>query len=428
MNRSEREREELLSTYIEALVTGQRVAHGFRDATAGDDELRELGALSDELSRMAIVPPAGLSVRVANQLRHRQGRRVHAVMDHVRRFGATLHRVYSSRPAGRCLPRLATAATAVLLLVLAGLDFASVRTVSASDVLTRAQAAVRNLAGPGELLFRRWRIVETITTQYGHERQQTRYLLEWMDGGDNRRSVGRTLDGSGHLYLAYVSGPVEGGHSPRVYYEPGFGGEPRGLVSIIPSAEDFQSAASRFPRDVRPLITAYLAQGYLPFRPILGELLQNEAVLTDTMNPIPPVSPLRASAVVVDENGRRVFRVQYTEPVRVVFRWRSEGPPRTWLSRRDIVRHVDAETFLSLSTESFEEDENGVRVSSRRDLVETRIVKLPLADDDNPFDLKVAPDVPVRQQSAYQHLSQVADALRRAPAFLESIRTRTTVQ
>ncbi len=428
MNRSEREREELLSTYIEALVNGQQVANVFRDAAADDNELRELGTLSDELSRLAMVPPAGLSVRVANQLRRPLRGRVHTVMDHAQRIGASLFQLYSSRPARRRLPRLAAAVTAVVLLVLAGLDFASIRTVSASDILTRAQTAVRNLARPGELLFRRWRIVETITDQRGHERKQTRYLLEWMDGADNRRSVGRTLDDSGHLYLAYVSGPVEGGHSPRVYYEPGFGGEPRGLVSIIPSAEDFQSAARRFPEEVRPLITAYLAQGYLPFRPILGELLQNEAVLTDTMNPIPPISPLRASAVEVEEDGRRVFRVRYTEPVRVVFRWRSEGPPRTWLSRRDIVRHVDAETFLSLSTESFEEDEHGVRISSRRDLVETRIVKLPLADDDNPFDLKVAPDVPVRQQSAYQHLSQVADALKRAPEFVESIRARTTAQ
>jgi hypothetical protein len=428
MNRSEREREELLSAYIEALVNGQRAVNVFRDVAADDDELRELGALSDELSRMAIVPPAGLSVRVANQLRGPRRRLIRGVMDHVQGIGASLFGLLSARSARPRLPRLAVAVAAVLLLVLAGLDFASIRTVSASDILTRAQAAVRNLAGPGELLFRRWRIVETITEPDGREREQTRYLLEWMDGADNKRSVGRTLDASGHLYLAYVSGPVEGGHAPRVYYEPGFGGEPRGLVSIIPSPEEFQSAANRFPDDVRPLLTAYLAQGYLPFRPILGELLQNEAVLTDTVNPIPPISPLKASAVQVEENGRNVFRVQYTEPVRVVFRWRSEGPPRTWLSRRDIVRHVDADTFLSLSTESFEEDENGVRIVSKRELVETRIVKLPLDESDNPFDLKVAADVPVRQQSAYQHLSQVAEALKRAPEFVESARARTTVQ
>ena len=65
---------------------------------------------------------------------------------------------------------------------------------------------------------------------------------------------------------------------------------------------------------------------------------------------------------------------------------------------------------------------------SKRELVETRIVKLPLDESDNPFDLKVAADVPVRQQSAYQHLSQVAEALKRAPGFLESVRARTTTQ
>ena len=77
---------------------------------------------------------------------------------------------------------------------------------------------------------------------------------------------------------------------------------------------------------------------------------------------------------------------------------------------------MSAETFLTQRTEDVVDDETGRRVTATRDVVETRIVKAQIEDDD-PFALEVPPGVPVRHQSATEHLDEVVRAFERVSAF-----------
>jgi hypothetical protein len=268
------------------------------------------------------------------------------------------------------------------------------------------------------VLFRKWRIVDRIRDRPGaQDRVEQRLLLEWIDGSDIRHATGQSVNATGRVYLAYANAMVGGQYSSRIYYEPGFAGEPRGLLSIVPSREDFETALQHFTGPERRLLETYLSRGYI-YEPIFSERRFNEAMLKDVSG----IGPLQRVQVSLEDStnvdGQPVYKVRSTDEVRMQFRWRSEGPPQIWLERQETTRYISKKTYLAVRSEETHLDEMGARIETTRELVEVTNLK-PTAVGDA-FNLHVEDNVPVRRQSAYDHLVEVLRALRRSPTFLSS--------
>lgn len=324
--------------------------------------------------------------------------------------------------------RLALCAAALLIGILIVPRLGPFRAVSAADVLTRAQHAIASRIGPGDVMFRRWRIVERFSDRAGGpERVEVRYLDEWIDGGDIKHAASKSLDASGRLSAAYIRERAGDSYVQRVYYAPGIAGEPRGLLSIVPDRPQFESAAARFSGQRRLLLDEYLRRGYGPYEPLMREFRANEAALANGSQGLAfsPVTVLLEKPVRLERES--VYRVRVVEPVRVQFRWTSQGAPNMWLDRGESVRYVSAQTYLSHKIETTSTDENGRRVVASREVVDMRISHGGTPNGD-PFRLDVREGTPVREQSAFDYLTAVATALQRAAAFQAAQEPNSTMQ
>ena len=197
-------------------------------------------------------------------------------------------------------------------------------------------------------------------------------------------------------------------------------------LSIVPSRHEFESAAERFRGIERDVVDTYLARGSI-YEPIVSERRFNDAMLKAVAGP----EPLPQMLLSVDDaaalNGVPVYRVRSLETVRVPFRWRISGAPKMWLERRETLKYIAKDSFLTVKAEETVETESGEQIYTVRELTETRTLSMPPSDSpDNPFGWVGAVDVPVRRQSAFEQLSQVTRTLRRAPEFLARLRTAAT--
>lgn len=384
----------------------------------------DLQQLARELSAVQLTPADGFRERLRRELEDAsriQQRRPWTLIDSIRNMAARV----------RTLPavplRPVFAAVAFLLVVALAPHLSRSGPVSAAEVLTRAEHAIGALVSRDELIFRKWRIVERFQDRPGApERTATRYLVEWMDGADMRRATGQSLDASGHMYLAYVRDVLDGRLVPRVYYEPGYAGEAGGLVSLVPDRHQFEAAVLRFQTTERAMLTAYLAGGNAPYEPVTSEIRANHLALNETRSDTSPIAPVRLSLdPSTTSQGRTMYRVRLVEPLRVQFRWASQGPPKVWLERRDTVRYISADTYLTVKMESVQQDEFGRRIVAERDVIEMRVIRADALDHD-PFKLKVMEGVPVRQQSAEEHLTQVMMAMQRSAAFESQLAGHST--
>ena len=174
----------------------------------------------------------------------------------------------------------------------------------------------------------------------------------------------------------------------------------------------------RFSGTERRILETYLARGYI-YEPIFSERRFNEAMLRDVTG----IDPLQRVRLSVEHstmvNGRPVFKVRSSDDVRLQFRWTSNGPPVMWLERQETVRYISKDTYLAVKSEEVHLDEMGARIETTRELVEASNLDTSAGGSD-PFNLPVAEGVPVRRQSAEDHLVEVLRALRRAPQFLAS--------
>jgi hypothetical protein len=414
-----------ISEFVDSLVVQHRVSGDSSDVQTHADgsEFRELSRLATLLSGIRVVPSEGASDDVVSRLIKqrfeaaagsrlgpRRGRRI--ALTAWRWLGSSPFRMLKSAGA-------TVAALTILLLVL---DVLPLPSASAAGILTRADAALVSLAPPGKLLFRRWRIIDHIRDRpEAVERIEERYTFEWIDGSDRRRAMGRSYLATGPMYAAYVNALDHDQYVRRIYLAPGLSAlgvsnEPRGLLSIIPSAAEFEAAAARFNGADRAVLETYLARGYM-YQPLISERRFNDAMLKEITGP----APLPRVRLSLDDSellgDRPVHKVRSVDAVRVQFRWRSSGPTAVWLERQETVRYISKDTYLTVKSEEKNEDETGRTITTTRELVQTAIVD-EFAGGSSPFDLQVPENVPVRRQSAYEHLSQVIQALNRAPAFL----------
>jgi hypothetical protein len=297
----------------------------------------------------------------------------------------------------------------------------------ASEILAKSDRAIATLLQPGSVLLRRWHIVDRIRQlPDGPVRFVDRYTLEWIDGSDIRHATGQSVAADGRMYLAYANVLEHGQYVPRVYYGPGYADQVDGLLSIVPSRHEFESAAERFRGLEREVVETYLARGSI-YEPLVSERLFNDAMFKAVTGPesLPQVLLSVDDGIVF--NGTSVYRVRSVETVRVPFRWRPTGPPRMWLERRETFKYIAKDSFLTVKAEETSETENGEEIHIVRELVETRTMPMPPSGGPgDPFAWVGTVDVPVRRQSAYEQLSQVTRTLRRAPEFLARLKAATT--
>jgi hypothetical protein len=423
MKSADRQRAQRVADYADSLVVSRRTNDDQRSAAFlnSDREFPALAELAATLTAIRIDPPAGIETELARRLTALEARPCES------QLRMTL--INRCRKASRLLWRgvadaasLPTAkpitAVAVNLLVIA-VTFATLRSPSASaaEILARTDAALASLVEPGKILFRRWRIVERIRDRPGApERIEHRFLMEWIDGSDIRHATGKSTTPSGRTYLAFAN-LLQGGHySPRIFYEPGYANEAAGLLSVVPSREEFEEAVTRFTGTDRRILETYLARGYI-YEPIFSERRFNQAMLNESA----AVEPLQRVRLSVEDSvtpdGRPVYKVRSFDDVRLQFRWRSSGPPVMWLERQETVRYISKDTYLAVRSEEIHLDEMGTRIDTTRELVDVVNLDKPVNGPDV-FDLNVPSGVPVRRQSAYDHLVEVLRALRRAPRFL----------
>lgn len=427
MSRNDRERAQRISEYVDGLVVHRREERP-RPFSAEDREFGELASLSRVLSEIELRAPEDFGDNLRERLPALAANRPLVGGGWVagaRQFSRRL--ISPAAPSPRWFPRLTralpTAAAMALLVALAVAflwQFASTPTASAAEILSRADMALARLVRPGEVLYRRWKVTDRVTAPAGGPDILREWLShEWMDGSDFARVAARNETLNGRVRLAYVSVREDGELRPRVYFPPGFSSEPHGLLSIEPSRREFQEAVAAFPPGAREKLQTYLDRGYI-FEPISGERRFNRLALETSVernSPLPRIMvSLRQETL---PSGVLVHAVRIVDPARVRFRWRSEGPPVVWLERRETVRYIARDTYLSLKAEETYGTEDGRRVFTTRELLETRIGE-PGADGIDPFVLTVPEGTPVRRQSATEQLSAVARLLRQIPPSLSS--------
>ena len=416
MMRRERERARRISEYVDALLIHRRHRQQGLHGDAPDDrEFRELARLAGALSRIEVRPrdefASGFQARLSEILAAgksgtpdlRPGSMRGAVRAAFRRIW---HFEYV---------RTATATAALLAAIAAISELSTTKTVSAAQILTRADAALAELVRPGTILYQRWRVTDIRLQADGRETTQERFIDEWLDGSDLQHVAGRWMTTTGQVLTAYTNVRENAEYRGRVYFAPSASNELRGLLSIEPTRREFQEAAGRFAETDRLKLNEYLARGYI-YEPILGERRFNRTVIEQTsgQSAIAPRTRLSLddSSVLA---GVAVYKVRVIDPVHVRFRWTSSGPPVVWLERRETIRYISRDTYLTLKTEDDHRYETGERVSTSREVIETRISTAG-STGETAFDLEVPAGTPTRAQSASEQLSAVVAALNRVPS------------
>ena len=270
---AEKRRAHHLSDIVDSLVVQRRLSDDCSCGTPRDKELDELAALAAELNAIELTPEPGFRVR----LLHRLGDAAAPPAPPVRRRRARVHaRRWASRPASA----LAVVAVIAVLLRPARPAGRGLRDLSKSDL------AIAKMVEPGKVLFRRWRIVENIWEYPGAPSTVVeRYTLEWIDGSDIRHATGKSISSSGRMH-AYANVLDEGRYVPRVDDEPGYADEADGLLSIVPSRQEFEAAAARFQGNERLVVDTYLARGSI-YEPIVSERRFNDAMSCRSRGPEP---------------------------------------------------------------------------------------------------------------------------------------------
>ena len=427
MKGTDQEQARRLGEYADELVTVRHVTGPVSDPPSPDDyELEQLRDLVRRLSAAQIASPSGFQEALAAQLRNSTSGAAVPAPEPTTPASAVWRPWWPSVPWAQ-VPRLAmTGVTLAVLLLLFSQSLLEHSVLSAQSVLLRSDDALAALAGPGQILYRKWRVqssggpgMMTGTAQSG------RIIEEWMDGDDRERVAARWYTLDGRLQVAYTTVMSDGEYRPHVYFSPGLYGETRGLLNVEPTMREFGTALDRFPESVALGLRLYLDRHYI-YAPIRSERHYNRAIFSPSSELSPHLPRVVASFNETTLNGQDVHRVKLVDSASVTFNWRSVGPSMVRIAQAEIVRFVDKRSMLSVRTEERVVFGDGRRRESIRELEATDILRKSDQRSD-PFILDVPPGTPVRWQSAHEHLSAVADALGAlfGSAPVPSSRTRT---
>lgn len=435
MNGKRREQARRVSDFVDRFLLKRDHGGHSADSSADDAELRDLRPLLRCLGDVRIESPESFDDELRSRLpamveSEASGPRAALCRRLLASITARCERLTGVLPlrVTRWRPTLSSAAIVLLIAAALGL----LRSVfdppiaSASEVVSRSDAALGALVHPGQWLYRRWKVTSRSTSGEATVGPNTvRFIDEWMDGADLDRVAGRWYSGEGRLLIAYTSVGDGGARRPQVYFSPGVYGEARGVLNIEPTRNEFMEAVSRFPQPVQGALEIYLDRQYI-YLPIVGERRFNRTIIEA---PRFGVSELPRVVSSVDESetyrGQAVYRVRVVDPGSIVFNWRSQGPPRVRLAWVETVGYIARDNYLGLKTEETQKFEDGRQRVTTKVLVETRTMTVAGSSMD-PFTLDVPTGTPVQRQSALEQLTGVANAFSRLPQFIATLEHKHT--
>lgn len=286
----------------------------------------------------------------------------------------------------------------------------------AAEILDRADRALIAMVGANELFHRQWEVVTQRRTPDGTQHTSEWIADEWVRGANLDAVAGQRRLRNGQRISAYARDVRTSDQRARIYFAPGFRQTTHGLLSIEPTRAAFEAAAASFPPAERDLLDTYLRRGYM-YEPIAGERRFNRRLLEPEADS--PRLPRLSLSVEerTDPNGVAVYAVRLVEPVYVTFRWTASGPPSVYIGRKETVRYIAQETFLTLRSRETVTYDDGTHVVTTYELKETRAARLDeLATD--PFAFDVPEGTPVRYQSAQEYFDAVVRALAQRPAHV----------
>lgn len=398
MSQSEKHQARRLSEYVDGMIARSRAEES--GPCDNDPSLGELANLAADLSELRFLIPKTLHENVLRRISHEAQKAETRNESHS--FRAISH--FRWQPASFHVP-LGLACTIVLAFTA---WFSKTIPVSAATVLARSQTALANLAGPGEVLHRKWLLSSQSSCAVArHDPVSIGMLDEWLDANGKIRSAERSTRADGTLRWAYTTGGPENRH--LVYFPPS-AANPAGLLSIEPTTEEYYAAIQSFPPDRQPIIRAYLDRGYL-VEPVLSDQQFNWRAISDRSDNIEELPRVMLTMEKgTRKDGDPYFRVGIAEDRRPWFWWTAQGKPAVWLERQQTVRFISVDTYLSWRNETVRTDEQGCQLISVRDLVADERIKEGAAGSDM-FALNVPAGTQVRHQSAADLLASILQAL-----------------
>ncbi len=417
MTRDAKEKARQLSEFVDGLVLYRRATEDDRAWTWNDGESRELRGLIAELHEIRFANPDAFADKLLTEL-PRMAAGAPERLNLWRRLQHSTRRVLETLGNGKC-PRLLGAVPSAVLTVTVALVVVLSRSwgnagLSASEILSRSDAAMVRLAPRDQLLHRRWNVRSVTTAADGSSQAAVRSIDEWLDGRNFDRVAARFYADDGQLRMSYATVLDEGRLRPYVYFSPGLFGETRGLLSIEPTVDEFRDAVRRFPARLGRSLNVYLDRQHI-YEPIIGEIRSNRSVVdtpTSGVSDLPRLVISLAATTTID--GVAAYAVRVVDPASIEFAWRIDGPPTVWLVRREAVRYIARDTYLSIKTEETLLFEDGRTRNITRRLIDMRSVPIADAPADL-FAINVPPVTAIRRQSADEQLAGVAAAFGRLP-------------
>ena len=429
MSRDRKEQARRVSELVDGILLHRRYDGRDAESAATDSELQELGDLARTLSDVTVDPPEGFREQLGRRLPRLAELEAEESAAETRRgrtrawIAAALERAgrMFQLAVPRSVPAISSALLAAVFAVVVLRSLVDAPVASASEILSRSDAAVARLVGHGQLLYRQWNVSSRTVGPDGRELSQgnTRIIREWLDGGDFDRVAGRWYSADERLRIAYTSVDSGGQRRPHAYFSPGVYGEMRGVLNIEPTVEEYTAALLRFPDDVRRALSVYLDRQYI-YLPIIGERRFNRAIIQPAPDAASSLPRIVVSSDSTDITGVPAYRVRVVDPAAVTFNWRSEGPPRVRAGSAEIIRYIARDSYLSVRSEETFRFVDGTTRYTTRELVETRAISAEgLALD--PFKLDVPEGTPVHLQSAFDQLSGVAGAYQTLPQITSTV-------
>jgi len=402
MNKSEKQQARSLSEYVDGIIAHKRAEES--GPCNNDPSLGDLARLAADLSQMRFEIPHTLQRNLLRRVLREAG--TAEMSNRLPRLRAFVRLMW--HPRGLRFPVGIACAVGILFAV--AFWFSKAIPVSAATVLARSETALANLVGPNEVLHRRWSVrTETTCPSVDDPGVRTGMVDEWLETTGQVRSAGRSSRSNGSIRWAYTTGGPENRH--LVYFPPS-SSNPRGLLSLEPTTQEYYAAVQHFPPDRQPVLRAYLDRGYL-VEPIVSDRRFNWRAIQDQSEHIDQLPRVVLTMDRESQNsGESYYRVGIVEERRPWFWWSSAGEPSVWLEHQETVRFISANTYLSSRIESKREDDRGCWLNSTRSLIaDERLPKTGSGSD--VFALHVPAGTPVRRQSATDLLHAVLSALDR---------------
>jgi hypothetical protein len=336
----DRRRARFVSDYADSLISRRRVPEeeaSARDVTSRSEDFVELLDLVRELDDLEIVPPAP-PVRPWRKDPERTG----APLEASARTG--LRPVLRSRRVTIGWHHAVAVAAFALGVAVAFLARGGAPMLSAADVLSDSDAALEELLGSGEGLHRLWDASYRIEEPDGQVNAWNASVHEWIEGTGPTRIARRAFDDRGRLLWVHVTEREPDGQlRGRQYYTLDQPTEPRGLVTVDATANEYREAADSFPPDVRGALDLFFQRSFGPG--LVGERAYNRATLGT-----PGAAPAEPLLSLADEwiDGERLHCVQIFESPRLWFTRSGDGALAAALVRFEQTRFISPRTGLTV--------------------------------------------------------------------------------